>query len=62
MPDTLNDMLLGYALGLAILFLLVASIWWRYRRLAADEAALAALADEEEAASVPAKKDAMQPT
>jgi hypothetical protein len=49
MPDTLNDMLLGYALGLMILLVLVASIWWRYRSLVKDEAALEELAKEEPA-------------
>ena len=39
-PDTLNDMILGYAIGMAILFVTVASIWWRYRNLAADEQTL----------------------
>lgn len=39
-PDTLNDMLLGYGIGLAIVFIMTVSIWWRYRSLAADERAL----------------------
>ena len=39
-PETLNDMLLGYVVGLGILFVFVASIWWRYRGLAADEQAV----------------------
>jgi hypothetical protein len=45
-PDTLNYMIYGYIFGLGILFLLVFSIWWRYRNLAADEAALQKLESE----------------
>jgi type II secretory pathway component PulC len=45
-PDTLNDMILGYAVGLAIFFIMVASIWWRYRSLAADEQTLEKLKND----------------
>lgn len=43
MPDTLDYMITGYVLGLALLALIIFSIWWRYRSLKADEAALARL-------------------
>lgn len=40
MPDTLSDMILGYGIGLAIVAIMVLSVWWRYRSLNADEATL----------------------
>ncbi len=39
-PETLDYMIAGYAMGLGVLLVLVSSIWWRYRSLQADEAAL----------------------
>jgi hypothetical protein len=55
-PDTLNDMLLGYIVGLAILFIVAASIWWRYRSLTADEQALAKLEVDIQQDSPPVRK------
>lgn len=43
MPDTLDYMLMGYAFGLGIVLFLGVSLWWRFRNLQADEAALAEL-------------------
>lgn len=43
MPDTLNYMITGYVLGLALVALIIFSLWWRYHSLKADEAALARL-------------------
>jgi|GEM_PF-4881140 len=40
MEDNLDYLVSGYAVGYLILFISVASIWWRYRGLAADESAL----------------------
>ena len=45
-PDTLNYLIQGYTIGLGLFFLLVASIWWRYRNLSADEAAVNELEKE----------------
>ena len=39
-PDTMSDMLLGYAIGLGIVLIMTVSIWWRYRSLTTDEQAL----------------------
>jgi hypothetical protein len=55
-PDTLDYMVYGYIFGLGILFLLVFSLWWRYRNLAADEAALQKLESEIEQDESTAKK------
>jgi hypothetical protein len=46
MPDTTDYMIMGYVIGLGILFVTIASIWWRYRTLAADEALLEKLEAE----------------
>lgn len=43
----LDYLLLGYGLAAAILFLIVFSIWWRYRSLAHDEALIDQLEQEE---------------
>lgn len=49
MPETLDYMIFGYVMGLGLLALLIASIWWRYRSLEADEAALVQLEKEVQA-------------
>ena len=57
-PDTQNYLILGYAIGFAILFVIVLSIWWRFRSLAADVQALEQLEAEikaDEAARTEAK-------
>ncbi|MFP4321934.1 MAG: heme exporter protein CcmD [Anaerolineales bacterium] len=45
-PDTVDYLIAGYAVGFAVFFTLVASIWWRYRMLKADQAALETLEQE----------------
>jgi len=59
MPDTLNYLIFGYAFGLGTLGLLVGSIIWRFRNLAADEATLAILEKEADSAK-PAKQPASE--
>lgn len=46
MPDTLDYMIMGYVAGFGLLFLLVGSLWWRYKNLQADETALQQLEAE----------------
>jgi hypothetical protein len=49
-------MILGYVIGLTILFILTASIWWRYRNLMADEQALEKLESEVQQDAQPKRK------
>lgn len=46
MPETTDYMIMGYVIGLGIVLLTVLSIWWRYRALRADEAAIEQLGEE----------------
>ena len=49
MPEAV---IVGYSVGLGILALMVGGLWWRYRRLAADEAAVARLEAEDKSDEV----------
>ncbi|MFP4322984.1 MAG: hypothetical protein ACLFTK_11075 [Anaerolineales bacterium] len=40
MPETLDFMIYGYSAAFILLGGLVASIWWRFRQLQADETTL----------------------
>jgi hypothetical protein len=53
MPDTLNYMIGGYGIGIGLLAALVASLWWRYRSLTADEHTLQQLQAEVEKTDPP---------
>jgi hypothetical protein len=55
-PETQNYMIYGYVFGLGIMTLIVLSIWWRYRNLAADEVALKKLEADIQKDEAAAKK------
>lgn len=59
MDNNLDYMIIGYVIGLAIMALIIGSIWWRYRSLQADEATLQQLEAEVKAENAaPAAKTA----
>ncbi len=58
MPETLDFMIYGYAAAFTILGGLVASIWWRFRQLSADEHAIDRLQTEVQQEDIPAMRAA----